>query len=181
MAVGLSMALAIAVCMGAFTYIYIQLEPWVQDFAGAEEAPPTRTPRPTAEPTDEAAEEESEDEPEPTNTPEPEQPAESESTDEEQPIEEQDEQDEDDEEQDDEEAFDPDYRLAGAGDVNFRTEPSTAGGGATIIRPISPGTELEYLNEEAPVDDPTDGTRWMRFQLEDGTEGWLREIDVEPI
>ena len=173
------MALAIAVCMGAFTYINIQLEPWVQDFAGAEEAPPTRTPRPPAEPTESDADEsEDQPDPEPTSTPEPEQPLESDQTDEEQPIEEQ----EDDESDDDEdEAFDPDYRLAGAGDVNFRTEPSTAGGGATIIRPVSPGTELEYLNEEAPVQDPADGTRWMRFRLEDGTEGWLREIDVEPI
>jgi hypothetical protein len=39
-----------------------------------------------------------------------------------------------------------------------------------------------FMDERRESDDPgTDGEDgWMLFQLEDGTEGWLRAIDVGP-
>src|SRR6185312_570540 len=41
LAIGISMALAVLI--GGFTWIYVQLDPFVRDFAGAEPAP-TQTP-----------------------------------------------------------------------------------------------------------------------------------------
>src|SRR5688572_17163882 len=76
LAIGLSMALAIAVCFGGFTWLYVQLDPWVRDFAGVEPAP-TSTPRSSASRDDAGDdstsedEQENEDEPAPTRTPRP--------------------------------------------------------------------------------------------------------------
>jgi len=164
------MVVAIAMCFAAFTWIYVQLEPWVQDFAGAEEAPSTPTPRPAAE----SGADDGDDEPAPTRTPEPEPDAdtqldadpgdEQEAEIEERPIEESD-------------AFDPDYVLSTGEAVNFRSEPSTAAGGATIIDQITPGAPLQATGETSPADTPDNGP-WIEFRLEDGTEGWLREVDV---
>ena len=163
-AVGLSMVVAIAMCFAAFTWIYVQLEPWVQDFAGAEEAPPTPAPRRAAENEDDGGD----DEPAPTRTtePEPEPNAvdEQEAEIEERPTEQSDE-------------FQPDYVLSTGEAVNFRSEPSTAAGGATIIDQVTPGTPLQATGETSPADTPDNGP-WIEFRLEDGTEGWLREIDV---
>src|SRR6476619_1175071 len=80
LAIGISMALAIAVLIGGFTWIYVQLDPFVRDFAGAEPAPTptaveqasssgkkaTKTPTP-----DESADDEPTQEPDATETPEP--------------------------------------------------------------------------------------------------------------
>lgn len=66
----------------------------------------------------------------------------------------------------------------GAGDaVNFRAGPSTSD---AIIIALSPATPLEYLDEEQPTTNPADGDRWMRFRTDSGEEGWVREIDTEP-
>src|SRR4051794_39206996 len=43
LAVGITMAMAIAICLGAFTFLYVKLDPWVRDFSGSESAP-TATP-----------------------------------------------------------------------------------------------------------------------------------------
>lgn len=78
-------------------------------------------------------------------------------------------------------AFKPDYEITRAQSIRLRSEPSTAQGNATILTMLPPATALQYLNEDAPTSDPAnDGTRWMKFKLEDGKEGWVREIDVEP-
>ncbi len=162
-AVGISMILAVAICFAAFTWIYVQLEPWVQDFAGAEDAPPTATARPAAGNADDGG-----DEPAPTRTPEPEsQPdSEQEATIEERPT------------QEPENAFEPDYVVSAGENVNFRSEPSTAAGGATVIEPIPNGTPLEATGERSDADIPENGP-WIQFELEDGTPGWLRELDVD--
>ena len=49
-----------------------------------------------------------------------------------------------------------------------------------IIVALPPDTPLQYLNEDAPTENPSDGDRWMKFRTEAGDEGWIREIDTEP-
>ena len=164
-AVGISMFLAVAICFAAFTWIYVQLEPWVQDFAGAEEAPPTRTPRPAATERS-AGGGGSGDEPVPTRTPRPDS-----GDGAEQPIEERPTATPDDQ------AFDPDYTVSAGTEVNFRSEATNAAGGASVIETIPDGTRLEATGETAPSDSDENGP-WRQFRLEDGTEGWLREVDV---
>lgn len=71
--------------------------------------------------------------------------------------------------------FEPTHQIGAAQSVNFRAGPST---GDSIIEALSPATPLEYLDEDAPTSNPSDGDRWMRFRTEDGQEGWIREIDT---
>jgi hypothetical protein len=73
--------------------------------------------------------------------------------------------------------FEPDYQIGAAQSVNFRAGPSTED---SIIVALPPATPLEYLNEDEPTSNPSDGDRWMRFRTESGEEGWIREIDTEP-
>lgn len=169
-AVGLSMVVAIAMCFAAFTWIYVQLEPWVQDFAGAEQAPSTPTPRPAAE----SGADDRDDEPAPTRPPEPEPDAATELA-----VDPEDEQEAEIEERPTEEsdAFDPDYVVTAGQEVNFRSEATNAAGGASIILVIPSGTPLQATGGTAPSDSEENGP-WREFRLEDGTEGWLREVDV---
>ena len=60
--------------------------------------------------------------------------------------------------------------------VNFRAGPSTVD---AIISALPPATPLQYLNEDAPTENPNDGNRWMKFRIQNGAEGWVREIDTE--
>jgi hypothetical protein len=71
--------------------------------------------------------------------------------------------------------FKPTHEIGAAQSVNFRAGPST---GDSIIEALSPATPLQYLDEDAPTSNPSDGDRWMRFRTEDGQEGWVREIDT---
>ena len=71
--------------------------------------------------------------------------------------------------------FEPTHQIGAAQSVNFRAGPST---GDSIIEALSPATPLQYLDEDAPTSNPSDGDRWMRFRTEDGQEGWVREIDT---
>ena len=167
LAVGISMALAIAVCLGGFTWLYVQLDPWVRDFAGYEPAP-TATAREQAsnnddddeENQDEEPTEEPADEPEPTSTPEPEDEGNGGGD-----IEEIDNGD-----------FDPDFRITALEAVNMR---SGAGRSFDIVTDLDPGTELEFLGDRQPAPDPDDvGLDWLHFETEDGQDGWIREIDV---
>lgn len=73
-------------------------------------------------------------------------------------------------------AFAPDFQISASSSVNFRAGPST---NDAIIMALPPATPLQYLNEEEPTTNPTDGDRWMRFSTESGEEGWVREIDTE--
>ena len=58
--------------------------------------------------------------------------------------------------------------------VNFRAGPSTA---STRVALLPPGTRLRYLNEQ----EQTGEVIWMRFSLEQGEIGWIRQIDVTPL
>jgi hypothetical protein len=71
--------------------------------------------------------------------------------------------------------FEPTHQIGAAQSVNFRAGPST---GDSIIEALSPATPLQYLDEDAPTSNPSDGDRWMRFRTDDGQEGWVREIDT---
>ena len=75
------------------------------------------------------------------------------------------------------EDFQPTHQIGAGQSVNFRSGPSTTD---AIIVALPPETPLQYLNEDAPTENPSDGDRWMRFRNEAGDEGWIREIDTEP-
>jgi hypothetical protein len=74
------------------------------------------------------------------------------------------------------EDFTPTHQISASSSVNFRTGPSTSD---PIINALPPATPLQYLGEDAPTTDPSDGNRWMKFRTENGDEGWVREIDTD--
>ncbi|MGI9253468.1 MAG: SH3 domain-containing protein [Thermomicrobiales bacterium] len=71
--------------------------------------------------------------------------------------------------------FKPTHQIGASQSVNFRAGPTR---GDAIIVALPPSTPIQYLDEDAPTEDPADGDRWMKFVTEDGQEGWVREIDV---
>ncbi len=170
--IGVSMALTIAVCVAGFSVIYASLDGVLSDFVpsdqsianddepvegtqiAAQDPAPTQPPGEPAAPTAPPAAAS-----QPTAPPtEPAQPTAT-------PP---------------QETFTPDYQSSSQYSLNLRSEPSSNGGDSTIVAVLPPASPLQYLNEEQPTDDPSDGDRWMRFITEDGDEGWVREIDVEP-
>lgn len=170
LAIGLSMALAIAVCFGGFTWLYVQLDPWVRDFAGVEPAP-TSTPRSSAsrdENEDDTSRDDErdneEEEPAPTRTP--------------RSNDDDDEQDIEPVEEDENDRFDPDYQVIALEPVRLRSGPGV--NFDIVIDGVPPGTPLEYLgNREASTNPDADGdSEWLNFRTEDGQEGWIRQIDV---
>lgn len=75
----------------------------------------------------------------------------------------------------------PNYQIIADGPVNMRPYPGIARGDA--INAVAPETPLMWLCESEPTSDPEgdlldEGEMWMLFRTEDGTEGWIREIDV---
>lgn len=60
--------------------------------------------------------------------------------------------------------------------VNFRPGPSIDSGDP--VATLDPGTPLQYLDDQTTGDD---GSIWLRMKTEDGTEGWLREVDTVPV
>lgn len=162
--IGISMALTIAVCVGGFSVIYAALDGTVADFISRDVEDPVI---PTEIPTEEAVAQNegntpTEQPPDPEPTTAPEETVAAESTAE--PSGE----------------FTPDYQSSSDASLNFRSEPSTSGGQETVIQTLPEETPLQFMNETQPSDNPdVDGEEgWMLFQLEDGTEGWLRAIDV---
>lgn len=158
--VAITMALAIAICILGFAGIYARLSPIMSDFVGqgndTVEAPRAAADVPAARTTAPPPGQVVAGAPtsEPTLAA---RPAQASAT---------------------SEAFKPTHQIRSTQSINFRAEPSRT---ASIIQALSLATPLEYLKEDAPTDDPAnDGRRWMKFRLEDGAEGWVREIDVEP-
>jgi len=159
------MAMAIAICLGAFTFLYVKLDPWVRDFSGSESAP-------TATPGDQASgnEENVDEEPtevveEPTAVPTDSADGESGNVSE-----------ADSTNADETKAFEPDYQVTALEDVNFRSGPGTS---FEPVAQVGPGTPLHYEGETQPATEPDNaGTNWMKFTLEDGREGWIRDVDV---
>ncbi len=175
--IGIMMAVTIAVCVAGFSVIYAALDDTIGDFVSRDVPDPII---PTTEPTEEpsVAQQETGDGGDETSDPAPTEAAEPTPDATEAPA---DEEDTGDAGADDGE-FNPDYQSSFEARLNFRSEPSTAGGGGTVIFSLDEGTLLEFTGETQPSDDPdVDGEEgWMLFTLEDGTEGWLRAIDVTP-
>jgi hypothetical protein len=71
-------------------------------------------------------------------------------------------------------AFQPTHRIAGTNRINFRAGPGIDN---DIITVLEPGTPLQFLNER----DDSSGAPWMKFKIEAGNEGWVREWDIEPV
>jgi len=164
LAVGLAMALTIAVCVGSFVIIYAQVDPFTRDFVAA---PATSTPTPKATAakddnessgaadvgnTDNANDNQSESEgnaPAPTPTTEaPPTPTPN--------------------------AFTADYRSNNETAVNFRSQPTTD---SEVLLVLDAGTPMQSTGNKETDDG---GTVWMEFKLQDTTTGWIREIDAIP-
>lgn len=166
-AVGASMAVAIVLLIGAFVWLFATINPYLSDFLGAE-AVPTGVPTVTA---GRAA-------PQITPTPSPAAPtatvavtptvapsaapsaapslAPSAS--------------------DGAGAFQADYRILPQGQsVNFRSIAGTSGSETLAV--LNPGTPLQSTGEEQTVD----GVVWLEFRNQEGTTGWIREIDTETV
>ncbi len=81
------------------------------------------------------------------------------------------------------EAFEPDYRVTAQRRINFREGP---GVNFPAVAGIEPGTEVQSLGESQATQNPeadllSPGRQWLKFRLEDGREGWIRDIDIAPI
>jgi hypothetical protein len=167
LAVGLSMALTIAVCIGSFAWIFVRAEPLFADLVGNDATAvrsATRTPTaagnddddeavggdaPTRTPEEVAQEEE---EPEPTETAEPrptatQTPAQFQAT----------------------------HLTNPSNGVNFRTGPSLD---SEVITILPESTPFQALGDQQ-VDG--DGNQWLQFRTEDGLVGWLREDAFVPV
>lgn len=182
MMIGVSMAASIIICIAAFIWLYTQIGPFFSDFV-PEDTPEEGSGTSNiigAASTPGAGDSEDqfeldEIEPEPMGTPDP---------------------DEDDNDAtgdqtgtgdtsgDDgadatpeatpESEFEPTHQVREGPNVNFRSGPNT------ISQPqgaLPPGTPMEFLGDE----EPTGGVTWMYFEIEDGTQGWIRDIDVVEI
>lgn len=163
LAVGLTMAAAIALCILSSAWIFGRIEPYVSDFTGYEQNTPVS--EVAAADNDEVTpvpETSSEEEEEPAETPQPTETAGSQ----------------------------PTVAPAGTGTatafrkthesnpdftVNFRPGPSIDSG--EPVATLDPGTPLQYLDEQTTGDD---GSIWLRMKTQDNVEGWLREVDTIP-
>lgn len=153
------MALTIAVCVGSFVIIYAQVDPFTRDFIAA---PATATPTP--KPKDEAKNNtqsgstnagnantgNSAAAAEPTATEASAPPTPT-------PNE-----------------FKADYRSNDETAVNFRSGPTTD---SDVLQLLDAGTPMQSTGKKETDDG---GTVWMEFKLQNGTSGWIREIDAIP-
>ena len=153
--VGLTMLLTITICIGASTTIYAKLSPLMSDFVSAK--PKATATRPAVAGIPAGAAPTSAPPAAPTSPPTAaaptptSAPAATANT------------------------FKPDYQVNSGYRVNFRSEPSTDSSD-TIIEGLAPATPLQYTG----TSDSSSGTVWMKFKLQDGTVGWIRQIDVQP-
>ena len=159
--VGVSMALTIGICVGVFVASYARVGSALTDFLPADATfVPTVDPAQTQVPAVPAAED-------PDLTPPPagavpdqgapggQAPVEPGAT---------------------EPAFAATHQITPGSPINFRSTPGVAGD-ETIISVLDPGTPLRSLGEEQTVG----GAVWMRFEIESGDQGWVREVDTEPV
>lgn len=160
LAVGLTMALAIGICILSSAWLFGRIEPYVSDFTGYEQNTPvpavaaasdeeeTPVPEPDEETVPEATEQAAvpeESGAEPTVAP-----AQTATSTFQQTHE-----------------SNPDFT------VNFRPGPSIDSG--EPVATLDPGTPLQYLGEQTTG---SDGSIWLRMKTQDGAEGWLREVDT---
>lgn len=150
-AVGVAMAATILLCVAGFVVIYAQVDPLTRDFIGA---PPTATATRDAESsgsTDSGGSSSGGEAARTTPTPRP--------TDTPAPTA-------------TEEGFVVTHVSNTTDSVNFRSGPGTDFG---VIQTIPPSTQLRATGESGVAGD---GLTWLEFELEDGTVGWIREIDT---
>jgi hypothetical protein len=58
--------------------------------------------------------------------------------------------------------------------INLRSEPNTS---SQVVAVLQPSTQVQFLEERTG----TGATDWLRFRTEQGDQGWIRQIDVDPI
>jgi hypothetical protein len=162
LAVGLTMAGAIAICILTSAWLFGRIEPYVSDFTGYEQntaVPAVAAASNDDEPT-EVPEEAESDSPDPTEEAQPAEsdggeptvaPAETATT----------------------SAFQQTHESNPDFTVNFRPGPSIDSG--EPVATLDPGTPLQYLDEQTTGDD---GSIWLFMKTQDGLEGWLREVDT---
>jgi hypothetical protein len=76
--------------------------------------------------------------------------------------------------------FTPDLQVNPAGPaVRLRAEPSTAGGEATIVDTLAPGTPMQATGRQQP-DRAQPGITWLEVRTAGGQQGWMRQIDTAP-
>ena len=80
-------------------------------------------------------------------------------------------------------AFAPDYQVSSSARINFRQGPGVRN---AVVTTLAPGTQVQSLNESQVTQDPANDRlvatgRWLKFRLEDGQEGWIRDVDVAPL
>ena len=167
LAIGLSMLLTIAVCLGGATVIYAAMAPYLSDFIplpAPRPQPAVVNPAPVSQPVEQqsgavtttegapaaqpadavlAANPTPTPQPEPTPAPTP-----------------------------TEEPFEPTHQVNALQSVNLRGGPN-----GQIIRAIPIAAPLRYLGE---TEGGSDGQDWMHFETEEGDEGWLRADLVSP-
>jgi hypothetical protein len=78
----------------------------------------------------------------------------------------------------DDRGFQPDYRVSAARRINLRSGPGTSYG---VVVVLTAGTELQLIDEDAATVGQRPDQRWLKFRTATGEEGWIREIDVEPM
>jgi hypothetical protein len=162
MMIGVSMAAAMIICIAAFIWFYVQIGPLLSDFIPQETAEDPDVisiagSQPTRDPSAVDDFSLAELPPEPLSTPAP------------------GEDDDDDDSAADDDANDdvwePTHQLRDGPNVNFRSGPNTM---SEPHGSLPPGTPLQFLGDE----EPASGVVWMSFESEDGTQGWIRDVDV---
>jgi hypothetical protein len=173
MMIGVSMAAAMIICIAAFIWLYVQIGPLLSDFIPQETVEEPETigigtfPVATRDPEEVDDFTLAEIPPEPLITPEP---------DDDEVVDDDDDADDSDDATADDEDIEEDewvatHQLRDGPNVNFRSGPNT------ISEPhgsLAPGTPLLFLGDE----EPASGVVWMSFELPDGTQGWIRDVDI---
>ncbi|MBA2246770.1 MAG: SH3 domain-containing protein [Chloroflexia bacterium] len=80
-------------------------------------------------------------------------------------------------------AFAPDYEVTSSARINFRQGPGVRN---AVVTTLAPGTPVQSLGGSELTQDPANDRlaatgRWLEFKLEDGQEGWIRDVDVAPL
>jgi hypothetical protein len=70
--------------------------------------------------------------------------------------------------------FKANFRIVGGSSINFRSDATRS---SAAIKTLPPGTELQFLNQTQEVD----GEVWRKLRDQAGSEGWVRDIDLEKI
>ena len=150
MLVGLSMALAIAICIVGFIWIYVRVGPIFSDFIPESSSNLTPvvlsgvgTPAGAATPAAQIAI---------VTTPTPTATISASPT----------------------AIWEATHKIVSGETVNFRAGPTTS---SDVVDVLPPGTQIKFVGEQQQ----TNGVTWMHFQSQDGTEGWVREVDVTPL